>query len=187
MFVKGTAFIARKHEMVARYSERRWSEFVADLAERYPFFAEPVVTTTQIPIESFLGMQELLLEEFFGSTEEWAYRELGELSARWTFTSGPYSTTIDAQESEEFIEETMPTLWRVYYDFGSLQGRILDERSFEFWSADIPVQHPHFITTVPAFIVAGLKIRGVVDLRCEHRTPVDSRNFSYLCRHEGWR
>ncbi|MFO8074251.1 MAG: hypothetical protein R6V85_20510 [Polyangia bacterium] len=132
-------------------------------------------------------MQELLLEEFFDSTEERAYRKLGELSAHWTFTSGPYSTTIDAHDSREFIEKTMPTLWRVYYDFGSLDGRILDERSFEFWSTGIPVRHRHFITTVPAFIFAGLEIRGAVDLRCESRTPVDSRNFSYFCRHAGWR
>jgi hypothetical protein len=155
MDVKGTAFLARKAEIVGKFGEERWNRFIASLSGKANFVNDLVLPSTRIPIESFLTFQEELVKQFFNGDTR-VYWELGEKSADWALKDGPYKNFIVSKDMEDFASRSLPAIWRTYFNEGSIESRT--EGSTVHLRIKTPVYHIYFEYLVTAYFKRALEL-----------------------------
>lgn len=118
MRVKGTGFLARRHTLEQQLGKERFEQWFQRWTQANPDFPLPVLATSWIPLAAFVRLHEALLREFYRGDEQHYWR-FGSAGADWTLTQGPYKRLLDKPSVEEFVA-TAPTLYRAYYDGGSM-------------------------------------------------------------------
>jgi hypothetical protein len=155
MNIKGTAFLARKKVIVEKFGQEAWDEFLRQQIGHAPFFAAPVMASTNIPIESFLTFQDAMVKRFFNGNTK-AYWDMGAASAQWSLTEGPYRTALERRDLKALVE-TLPGLWNNYYDEGrlsaSLEGNIVHVHLY-----DVPVWHVSLELIVMGYFHRALEL-----------------------------
>jgi hypothetical protein len=160
MEVKGSFFAGRKALITHQFGEERWAQFIEALSEKEPIFRDPILVTTLVPVEAYLTFQDTLIREFFRGDEE-AYWTIGEKSAEWALTEGPYkSHRSNAPSIEKFILQSLPLLWSAYYTKGRIEVELITNvvnlRIFA-----LPVRHISFEYTVLGFVKKALQMLGL--------------------------
>ena len=79
MQVKGTAFIVRMRQIAEKFGEEAWEAFLADLANKDPFFEQTIVATSMLPVEKILFLNDEVLRVFYHGDPNtyWAMGETG--------------------------------------------------------------------------------------------------------------
>jgi AraC-like DNA-binding protein len=159
MRVYGAALLARKHVVTKHFGERKWSELFSDMAARFPYFTHPVIASSIIPLPEFISFHDELVRRFF-SGDSHAYSLLGEESARWAMTEGPYRAFMAGKDFEG-LSRTFPETWSMYFaETSSYCTTLVQENSVEFEVFNLPIWHPYF----EHFVVGYFK--GVLDMIC---------------------
>jgi len=158
MQVKGTAFLAREKAIIAAFGAERWKTFLDAVAETEPFFKRHVSALTWIPIEPFLLLHDRLLAEFFQGDQK-AFWTMGEKSAEWALTEGPYAIYVRNRNIEAFVRETLSSIWPAYYSKGKLLGAI-DGKCIDVRIQELPVVHPYFELLVMGYSQRAFELVG---------------------------
>jgi AraC-like DNA-binding protein len=96
-----------------------------------------------------------------------AYFALGEESARWAVTAGPYRSFIAGRDFDGFAE-FFPRTWSVYFvETSSYCTTRVTGSSIDFEAFDLPLWHPYF-----EYFVAGY-FKGALDLICANPIQVE--------------
>lgn len=159
MRVHGAALLARKHIVIKRFGERKWSELFGDMATRFSYFTRPVIASSDVPLPEFISFHDELVRRFFSGDAQ-AYSVLGGESARWAVTEGPYRTFIAGKDFEG-LSRTFPETWKMYFaDTSSYCTTLVRDNSVEFEVFNLPIWHPYF-----EYFVVGY-FKGLLDMIC---------------------
>ncbi len=164
MRVYGSALLARKHIVTKRFGPRKWLELFDDMAARFPYFKQPVVAASIIPLAEFISFHDELVRRFFDGDPK-AYFLLGDESARWAMTEGPYRSFVAGKDFEG-IGLSFPQTWTMYFaETSSYCATRVDGNVVELEAFNLPVWHPYF-----EYFIVGY-FRGMLDLICAN--PID--------------
>lgn len=119
MEVKGTAFLARRDLVARLHGTAALDAILAEVAAVEPFWGEPVLATTRIPMAAFLVFNQAIIDRFYDGDPQ-ANFTLGEESAAWAF-EGPYKNLVASRDLERFVASA-PTVYRNYYDQGDAKA-----------------------------------------------------------------
>jgi hypothetical protein len=150
MHTKGTSFLGRRSAIVRQFGEPLWNAYIKAYAQVDPFFAQPILATTQIPSEKFVAFNDRLIDSFFGGRKA-GYWTFGEQSASWGLIHGPYKRFRTEGDTGRLLEQ-VPHLWSGYHDAGVCQAERLDPRTFEVSLVGVPIRHPYFELTLMGFM-----------------------------------
>jgi hypothetical protein len=169
MKVKGVALLARKNVVIREFGERAWEELWQDMADRYPCFRRPVLATSAVPVDEFLALHDELVRRFYKDVKN-AYGTLGEQSARWAVTEGPYKSFVADKDFAGFAE-FFPRTWGTYFleTTSRCTTHLRDDSVVDFRAVDLPKWHPYF----EYFIVGYFK--GALELICAN--PILTRQL----------
>jgi hypothetical protein len=160
MDVKGSFFVGRKAFIVEHFGEERWSRFIARMAPLEPVFGDPILVTTLIPVKAYFTFNEELIKEFFNNDDE-AYWTIGEKSAEWALTEGPYKNFRNNPHSvRKFIEQFFPLIWTAYYTEGRVESLMSGNEAY-IWIADLPVRHLSIEYAVLGWAKRALELVGL--------------------------
>lgn len=167
MFAKGTFFVGRRAYIAERFGEAAWDEFLRDVALVDPVFAKPILATTLVPIESYFRFHERSVERFFRD-EARPLWTIGEKSAEWSLTHGPYKHLKNNPKSlGEFVAK-LPLIWTAFFTEGRLETRLIDDKTVDCDLLDLPVSHSSFEDAVMGYAKRALELvsgRTVVEHR----------------------
>lgn len=161
MDVKGTFFVGRKAFITQQYGEERWARFIAALGEREPIFTHPILVTTLVPVEAYLVFQDELIREFFAGRDE-AFWTIGEKSAEWALTEGPYKNFKNNPRSlKKFVEQLLPLIWSAYYTEGRLDSELDEDGTVHIRIVELPVPHVSFEYAVIGWARRAFQLLGM--------------------------
>ncbi|MBL8685133.1 MAG: hypothetical protein JNK05_38505 [Myxococcales bacterium] len=150
VFAKGTFFVGRRAYISERFGESAWDEFLRDLGREDPVFAKPILATTLVPIESYFLFHDRSVERFFRGDAK-ALWTIGEKSAEWSLTHGPYKHLKNNPQSlAEFVAK-LPLIWSAFFTEGRLESKMVDETTIEIELLDLPVSHSSFEDAVMGY------------------------------------
>lgn len=172
MKIKGTAFITRKKFIINNFGERKWNSFIAKVREKEPYFNNTILTINHIPAEKFLFFQEQFVKEFYNNNEN-VYWTLGEESANWALTEGPYAPYLNSRDLNHFVVNKLPLIWKSYFTEGELKGKIKGDKVI-IKIKGITVKHIYFEKLIMGYVKRSLelflnknvtykKIKGIFD------------------------
>ena len=156
MRTKGTAFLGRRMAVVAQFGEARWNAFVAAYSAIDPYFAQPILATTQMPSEKHLAFTDRVVDAFYGGHDR-AYWMFGEISGHWVLTSGPYQHFLKEGDPRRFAQDVQ-LVWNSYHDEGLCQARFVDGDTIEIWLRDCPLHHIYFELGMVGFLKRGFEL-----------------------------
>jgi hypothetical protein len=160
MAVRGSFFAGRKAFIIHQFGEARWARFLAKLSEREPIFREQILVTMRVPMSAYIAFQDAIIHDFFGGKEE-AYFAIGEASAKWALTEGPYrSYRNNPQSHKKFILQSLPLLWSAYHTKGKAELS-LNENVVRLRIHGIPVRHISLEYTVIGYVKMALHLIGL--------------------------
>lgn len=157
MFAKGTFFVGRRAYISQRFGEPAWDDFLRDLAREDEVFAKPILATTLVPIESYFLFHDRSIERFFRG-EPRALWMIGEKSAEWSLTNGPYKhLKNNPQNLGEFVAK-LPLIWSAFFTEGRLEAKLVDDNTVEIELVDLPVSHSSFEDAVMGYGKRALEL-----------------------------
>src|SRR4051812_13316076 len=157
MKAKNTALLARRQSIISEFGIAAWDAFTRDAARRFPVLAEPLVATSALPIETFLGINDELVKHFYKNNPR-TYSDLGRASAEWALREGPYKAY--AQQGLDAFVQAIPRIWTTYYVETSsrLSAQLDDKRVLHTKTLDLGMWHPYFEHLVAGYIQRALEI-----------------------------
>ncbi len=153
--IKGSSLLARKDLVTRQFGAPAWLDLIDGLALKYPYFASPVVASSLVPMREFLAFHDELVNRFFGGKDD-IYFRLGEESANWAFTSGPYRKFFARKDVGAFVD-SIPRLSGAYWESSATSYRAtLDRDVVDLFVSGLPTWHPYFEYVVVGYIKASL-------------------------------
>jgi hypothetical protein len=142
--------------VIAHFGEARWNAFLAAYAVIDPYFAQPILATTQMPAEKQLAFTDRVVDAFYGGHDR-AYWMFGEISCLWVLTSGPYQHFLKERDAERFAQDAQ-LIWDSYHDEGRCQATFVDRETIEIRLRDCPVHHIYFELCMVGFLKRGFEL-----------------------------
>ncbi|QSQ22609.1 hypothetical protein JY651_47155 [Pyxidicoccus parkwayensis] len=161
MEVKGVAFLARQQMMVQSHGEAAWKGFLTEFAKQEPFFANPIMPVTRMPVDAFLRLNEELLARFYAGNKD-AWWQFGVKSAEYALGQGQLRTMFSQGDLRRFLLFT-PGIWKGYFTEGELSvhpGQGYTDLSI----THVPKPHVYFELSVMGFAHGGLSYLGARNL-----------------------
>lgn len=155
MDVKGTAFLARKAMLVREIGDERFNNFMRAISQQEPFFRQPILATTSIPIAAFLRFNDELVKDIYQGDWNSLWR-FGEKSAEWAFTEGPHKSLLASKNVQSFVDAAVP-IYRNYFSRGSAHASLKGD-VVEFRIVDVPQPYRHLYME---YALAGYFKRGL--------------------------
>lgn len=157
MFAKGTFFVGRRAYIVEKFGEAAWDDFVRSLAREDSTFISPILATTMVPVESYVRFQDRCVERFFRDDPK-ALWMIGEKSAEWSLTEGPYKHLKNNPKSLADFVTKLPLIWSAFFSEGRLEARLLRGNTVEIELLDLPVPHVSFEQSVMGYGKRALEL-----------------------------
>jgi hypothetical protein len=155
--IKGSALLARREIVVHRFGDRAWANLIADMAGECPSFRSPIVAASQVPVDEFLAFHDELVRRFF-SGDPGTYHDLGDQSAEWALTKGPYKNFLARKDVPGYVE-AIPSLSSAYWtDAPTSYRATLQGDTVEFEVSGLPLWHPYFEYFVVAYNKRALEL-----------------------------
>lgn len=164
MNVKGAAYIGRVRSVIDQFGQEKWDQFMNEFCKKEPYFKNPIIATTSIPMQTFLLFADEVLKHFYNNDDK-LYFKLGEASAKWALTEGPYKAFMIKNDVKKFVEECAPTIWILYYDEGSFQTKM--DGDIVTIQIKCPIKHVYFEYIALGYLEGGMKICGVKEISKE--------------------
>jgi hypothetical protein len=166
MQIKGTAFLARRALLSMEVGETRAAELIEAYLREHPDFPRMVLATTSIPAELFIDFNEMLVRELYAGDAQ-GYWTIGEKSAEWALTAGPYKH-LRATKSLAQFAETGRLLYQNYYSEGraetSIQDKVVDLKLI-----GVPPKYRHLYMeyAIVGYFKRGLELVGARSVTAE--------------------
>ena len=156
--VKGSALLARREVITRQFGAEAWAKLVQDMAHVLPAFRSPVVAASLIPLREFLAFQDELVRRFFHGDDQ-AYFRLGEESARWALTEGPYKKFMARKDVAAFVQ-SIPSLSNAYWESAgaTTYAAAIEGDAVHLRVTGLPVWHPYLEFLVVGYIGAALEM-----------------------------
>lgn len=182
MFVKGTAYTGRKDVLIKKFGQDAWDNFIEKEKAKMPFFSNSILTTTLIPLKDFLELQDDIVKTFFSGNEK-IFWEMGEASAQYSLTEGPYKPYLSSGNVELFLTTKLPLVFKAYYvDCGQFEARMEGNKCY-IKGIGLPIGHIYFEYTVVGYFKKAVELIGkkVLDLKpVKSITQGDKSYFEYV-------
>jgi hypothetical protein len=158
MKVKGVALLARKNVVSKEFGRPAWDQLWADMAQRYPCFRQPVLATSLVPLDEFLALHDELIRRHYGDVRN-SYITLGEQSARWALTDGPYKNFVADRDFAGFAT-FFPRTWGTYFveTTSRCTAHIGADNVIHFRAFDLPQWHPYLEYFIVGYFKGGLEL-----------------------------
>lgn len=168
MRIKGTTFKGREAFLREELGDAAWDAFVKEAAKKFAFLRDPVLPITLLPPNDFLRFNDMLIDRFYNGNKQ-TYFLFGQKSAEWALTVGPYKALFGTGDLTQFLM-TMPRIWSVYFDDGTLKVKILNDTTCEIEVTGVDVHHVYFEYLVIGYVMGGLHLAGAkhVDKKIVH-------------------
>lgn len=159
MRVKGTAYHARLNLLKHKLGEDGVAQFVERYREAHPEFPKSVLPTSQIPAQDFLRFNDAIVDDVYAGDTQSLW-ELGETSAEWSLTDGPYRSLLQGRDISRFAAMA-PVMWSNFFDTGRARSETHQDR-IELWIEGVPadVRHLYFEYSVVGYFRRGLEMLG---------------------------
>ncbi len=159
MHVKGTAYHARMKLLAAHWDEARVAAFVADFQRRNPLFPTHVLPTNWLPMGPFLELIDEIVDKAYGGDVDSLW-EVGEASAQWSMTEGPYKGLVATKDLQRFANLAQ-VMFSNFFDLGAAQGSY-DGECIEIRITGIPdtFHHVYFEYATIGYFRGGLRLLG---------------------------
>lgn len=159
MRVKGTAYHARLNLLRAKWGDRKLDEYVAAFCERHPRFPRNVLPSTWIPAAEFLALIDAIVDDVYHG-DPLSLWQIGEASAEWTLTEGPYKNLLETRDLRRFAA-LAKAMYANFFDAGSARSEYHDDR-VDLWIEGIPapLRHLYFEYSVVGYFRRGLELLG---------------------------
>ena len=155
--IKGSALLARKEIVTSKFGPRAWADLVSHMAAAYPYFNSPLVAASLVPVREFLAFHDELLRRFYDGDSH-VYFRLGEESAEWALTRGPYKKFMNRKDIASFVA-SVPYLSSAYWEDATTTYRAnLDGDVVTLEVAGLPWWHPYFEYLVVGYIKHALEL-----------------------------
>jgi hypothetical protein len=179
MRIKGTALLARKRVIENAFGEGAWRTLVDDMRDAYPSLGQPLTAASLYPVQDFLAIHDEIIRRFYGGDDE-AYFMLGEQSAEWALTEGPYKTFMKRKDIASFVE-SFPSLWAAYFHGTASTGTAtMIGGTIVLQAHNLPVWHPYFEYLIAGYMKKGLELLGAkVTSRRVEGGPNAGKGFTY--------
>jgi hypothetical protein len=159
MRIKGTALLARKRIIEDAFGEDAWRKLIDDVREAHPSLSQPLTAATLYLVPDFLALHDEIIRRFYGGNDE-AYMMLGEQSAEWALTLGPYKTFMMRKDIRSFVD-SFPNLWAAYFhETASTGTATMTGSTIVLEAKNLPVWHPYFEYLVVGYMKKGLELLG---------------------------
>lgn len=159
MHVKGTAYHARLKLLATRWEQERIEAFVADFQRRNPHFPTHVLPTSWLPMGPFLELIDEIVEKAYDGDVESLW-EIGEASARWSMTEGPYKGLVGSKDLHRFASLAQ-VMFSNFFDLGAARGTY-DGKCIDIRISGVPeaYHHPYFEYATIGYFRGGLRLLG---------------------------
>jgi hypothetical protein len=164
MEVKGVAFLARQVLMVQSHGEQAWRDFLKEYAKKDPLYAQPVMPVTRLPVDSFLRLNDAIVQRFYGGDQK-VYWQFGVKSAEYAMSQGQLRSMFSPGDVRRFMLFT-PGIWKGYFTEGEMQVRP-EERYTEVRLVNTLRPHVYFELSVMGFVAGGLAFLGTKNVQYE--------------------
>ncbi|MCA9639494.1 MAG: hypothetical protein KC492_02340, partial [Myxococcales bacterium] len=155
--MKGTAYHARLKLLASRWDQAKVDAFLADFQRRNPHFPKHVLPTNWLPMGPFLQLIDEIVEQAYGGDRESLW-EVGEASAQWSMTEGPYKGLVASKDLKRFASLAQ-VMFTNFFDLGAATGTY-DGKCIELRINGIPdpFHHPYFEYSGIGYFRGGLRI-----------------------------
>lgn len=160
MHVKGVAFLAREALVTAEHGAAAWKSFVDGLKQREPYFDQPVLPVSRIPVELFLPALEQITARFYGGDPE-TYWKFGISAAKQALTHGQLKGLFARGDERKFLAFA-PNIYKSYFDGGALTMHTPTPQQVDLKISGTP-HHPYFEGSVIGFARGGLEVLEAKD------------------------
>jgi hypothetical protein len=127
------------------------------MAHVLPPFRTPIVAASLLPLREFLAFHDELVRRFFQGDDR-AYFRLGEESARWALTEGPYKKFMARKDVSGFVQ-AIPSLSSAYWESGTTSyAAAIEDDVVHLRVTGLPVWHPYLEFLVVGYIGAALEL-----------------------------
>lgn len=180
MKVSGTAILARKVLVTTHFGGDAWRAFFAEMGRCHPSFRVPLARDSLVPIADFQAFHDEFLRRFYNEDSR-RYFQIGEESATWALTQGPYRELAMRQDLASFVAG-FPRLWLDYFaETESSCQTSMSSEAVEIKAFSLPNQHPYF-----EYLVVGY-LKGALELLCANpievqRVARDTTSYHYRLR-----
>ncbi len=158
MYVKGTAYLARKATLEKELGAERIDALFGRFALEKPNFPSPVIATSLIPMADFLELNDLVVRDCYDG-DAMSYWRFGRGSAEWALTDGPYRRIREQKSLDEFADSAS-AIYRNYFT----EGRARSEReaggAIHLYIEGIPPRfhHVYFEYAIVGYFERGLEL-----------------------------
>ena len=161
MNIKAIAFIARKEQIISKFGEDRWNTFHDRLIKSHPNFKDYVLPTSQIPVEEFMAIQSMMVNEFYNG-DETIYWKFGKESARISMSEGGVFHVYMKRKTDPvfFITKILPRVWDLYYDEGSIKN-VVEGNVIHSYILDLPKHYLFFELSVMGYAQCAFELLGI--------------------------
>ncbi|MEO1175055.1 MAG: hypothetical protein AAFX94_23820 [Myxococcota bacterium] len=169
--MKGTAYLARVKLLQAKIGEGETEAFLARYRQTHPSFPTSVLPSSRIEMGTFLHLVDAIVDEIFDGDADSLW-EIGEQSAEFTLTEGPYRALREGKDVERFVA-LAPAMYANFFDTGRAATTV-ESGTIRLIIDGIPKQfhHRYFEYSVVGYFRRGIELMGI-NLQC-HR----ERGFS---------
>jgi len=166
MEVKGTAFLARKAMLIGEIGQERFDALMRRFRATHGPLLENVLATSVLPLRPFLDWNELIVREVYRGDVQ-SYFRIGQKSAEWGLTQGPYKHLVATKSYEQFAQSGR-VIYASYFTKGraesGLRGNVVEMRLM-----DIPREfhHAYLEYAIAGYFQRGLELvaGGPVDMK----------------------
>ncbi len=157
MRIKGTAYHARMNLLRAKLGEAGVEDFMKSFLAKHPTFPQNILATTWLPAEDFLQLIDAIVEgPYNGDTQSlW---EIGEASATYTLTAGPYRHLLETRDVRRF-GGLAGVMYANFFDTGRARSEYCG-KFVELWIEGIPapLRHLYFEYSLVGYFRRGFEL-----------------------------
>ena len=145
------------------FGEERGAEIFAELADVVPYFREPILASTLVPMEQFFRFQDELLRRYYRN-DPLQYFHYGEASAEWALVKGPYKRLLQDKSVARFAEHGV-VLFKTYFDEGAAETTLGDGAiDYRITGVRAPYRHPYLEYATIGYFKRGLELLGATQV-----------------------
>jgi hypothetical protein len=140
-----------------------------------------LVAGSLVPLSDFLALHDEIVKRFYQGNQR-AYMQLGEDSASWALTHGPYKSFVAGRDVGAFVQ-AFPRLWDTYFVDTQSSCRVEQQADVvEMQVFDLPQWHPYFEYFLVGYLKGALELLSSNPVHAVRLTGGSGTQYHYRLR-----
>jgi DNA-binding CsgD family transcriptional regulator len=175
--ISGATLLARRELLVRQFGSEAWRALFANISRTHPCFRAPITAATLLPVEPFLRFHDELVLRFYGDDPH-AYFRLGEESAFWALSVGPFRELLTPKL--ETIAAASARVWSAYFAETSSRCEVtVESGSFHLRTYALPESHPYFERSIAGYFKGALELICANPITMEKQASSEPLQYHY--------